>query len=74
MNWLIFLLTGIILGFIGGVIIDRDTVNKYYNKFRKVKVKNGSTANITIDQLKGELKEKRREMRRSKRLERKANS
>lgn len=69
MNWLTWILIGFSGGLIVGVLIDRDTVNKYFNRIRKVKVKNSENVSdlITIDQLKEKLKQKKRAERRAKR-------
>ena len=69
MTWFIGMLIGIIIGLIGGVLIDRDTVNKYYNKIRKVKVKgDGNTVTdlISSKELREKQKEERQLLRQSK--------
>jgi len=71
MNWLIFLLSGIIIGIIVGVLIDRDTVNKYFNRIRKVKIKNSENVSDIIT-IKQELKQARKNKRLERRERRKA--
>ena len=73
MNWIISGLIGVIIGLILGVVIDRDTVNKYFNKIRKVKVKNSENVSdlITIDQLKEKLKTQKQKKRAERRARRK---
>ena len=52
-------LAGLVVGLILGVLIDRDTVNKYYNKIRKVKVKGDD--NVVTDLIsKKEFREQRK--------------
>ena len=69
MTWLIGMLAGIIIGLIGGVLIDRDTVNKYYNKIRKVKVKgDDNTVTDLVDvAITKESRKSRRQIRRDNR-------
>ena len=69
MTWLVWLLAGFSAGIIVGVLIDRDTVNKYYNKIRKVKVKNSENVSdvVSIKQEIKEAKKKKRLLRRDKR-------
>jgi len=64
-------LGGMVIGLILGVLIDRDTVNKYFNKIRKVKVKgNDNTVsdlvNIDLRELKKKQREEKRILRRSR--------
>jgi len=64
-------LGGMIIGFVLGVLIDRDTVNKYYNKIRKVKVKGDDNTvsdlvNIDLRELKKKQREEKRILRRSR--------
>ena len=64
-------LGGMVIGLILGVLIDRDTVNKYFNKIRKVKVKgNDNTVsdlvNIDLRELKKKQREEKRLLRRSR--------
>ena len=66
MTWLIWLLSGIIIGLVGGVIIDRDTVIKYIVRKIKIKKSSGISDIITI----GDLKEEIRKTRKQKRQER----
>ena len=66
-------LGGMVIGLILGVLIDRDTVNKYFNKIRKVKVKgNDNTVsdlvNIDLRELKKKQREEKRLLRRSKKF------
>lgn len=75
MTWFTGMLIGIIIGLIGGVLIDRDTVNKYANKIRKVKIKNSQDISDVID-IKTEIKEakkKKRQIRRENRRKLKRN-
>lgn len=73
MTWLTWLLTGFSGGIIVGVLIDRDTVNKYYNKIRKVKTRGrGNIVDVSIDDLKKELKLTRKERRQKRRAERRS--
>ena len=75
MAWyLVVGLGGIIIGLIGGVLIDRDTVNKYYNKIRKVKVKgDDNTVTDLVDvTITKESRKRKRQIRRENR--RKLNS
>jgi len=76
MAWYGFLLLGIIIGLVGGVLIDRDTVNKYYNKIRKVKIKNSQDVSdvVTIKQELKEAKKKKREIKREDRRKLKSNA
>ena len=70
MAWyLVVGLGGIIIGLIGGVLLDRDTVNKYYNKIRKVKVKgDDNTVTDLLDvNIKKESRKSRRQIRRDNR-------
>ena len=70
MAWyLVVGLAGIIVGLIGGVLIDRDTVNKYYNKIRKVKVKgDDNTVTDLLDvAITKESRKSRRQIRRDSR-------
>ena len=78
MTW--FLL-GVIVGIIIGVLIDRDTVYKYANKIRKVKIKKSHDISDVIDinqkiddisLSRKELKQRKRQIRRENRS--KANS
>ena len=74
MAWYGFFLLGVIIGLILGVLIDRDTVNKYANKIRKVKIKKSHDISDVIDintEIK-EAKQKKRQIRRKNR--RKLNS
>ena len=76
MAWyLVVGLGGIIIGLIGGVLIDRDTVNKYYNKIRKVKVKgDDNTVTDLVDvNIKKESRKSRRQIRRENRRKLKSN-
>ena len=75
MTFLLGMLTGIIIGLIGGVLIDRDTVNKYYNKIRKVKVKgDDNTVTDLVDvNIKKESRKSRRQIRRENRRKLKSN-
>ena len=76
MAWyLVVGLVGIIVGLIGGVLIDRDTVNKYYNKIRKVKVKgDDNTVTDLVDvNIKKESRKSRRQIRRDDRRKLKSN-
>jgi len=72
MTWFVGMLIGIIIGLIGGVLIDRDTVNKYYNKIRKVKVKGDDNTvsdlvNVDLGELRKKQRKEKRLLRRSKR-------
>ena len=69
------MLIGIIIGLIGGVLIDRDTVNKYYNKIRKVKVKgDDNTVTDLLDVvITKESRKSRRQIRRDDRRKFKSN-
>ncbi len=62
MAWYGFYLLGVITGLVGGVLIDRDTVNKYANKIRKVKIKNSHDISDVID-IKTEIKEAKQKKR-----------
>ena len=76
MAWyLVVGLAGVIVGLIGGVLIDRDTVNKYYNKIRKVKVKgDDNTVTDLVDvTIKKESRKSRRQIRRENRRKLKSN-
>ena len=76
MAWyLVVGLAGIIIGLIGGVLIDRDTVNKYYNKVRKVKVKgDDNTVTDLVDvTITKESRKSRRQIRRENRRKLKSN-
>ena len=76
MAWyLVVGLGGIIVGLIGGVLIDRDTVNKYYNKIRKVKVKgDDNTVTDLVDvTIKKESRKSKRQIRRENRRKLKSN-
>ena len=76
MAWyLVVGLGGIIIGLIGGVLVDRDTVNKYYNKIRKVKVKgDDNTVTDLVDvTIKKESRKSRRQIRRENRQKIKSN-
>ena len=64
-------LGGMVIGLILGVLIDRDTVNKYFNKIRKVKVKGDDNTvsdlvNIDLRELKKKQREEKRLLRRSR--------
>jgi len=64
-------LGGMVIGLILGVLIDRDTVNKYFNKIRKVKVKGDDNTvsdlvNIDLRELKKKQREEKRILRRSR--------
>jgi hypothetical protein len=66
MTWLVWLLTGVIIGFIGGVLIDRDTVNKYL--IRKIKVKgDGNVTDIDLKDLRKNQRDERRRLRKERR-------
>ena len=73
MAWYGFFLLGIVAGLILGVLIDRDTVNKYYNKIRKVKIKKSPGVsdvidiNTNISMTKKELRQRKRQIRRENR-------
>ena len=76
MAWyLVVGLGGIIVGLIGGVLIDIDTVNKYYNKIRKVKVKgDDNTVTDLVDvTIKKESRKNKRQIRRDDRRKLKSN-
>ena len=76
MAWyLVVGLAGIIAGLICGVLIDRDTVNKYYNKIRKVKVKgDDNTVTDLVDvTIKKESRKNKRQIRRDDRRKLKSN-
>ena len=72
MAWyLVVGLGGMVIGLILGVLIDRDTVNKYFNKIRKVKVKGDDNTvsdlvNIDLRELKKKQREEKRILRRSR--------
>lgn len=77
MNWLIWLLAGFSAGLIVGVLIDRDTVNNYMNKIRRVKFKGkgqiiSDGIDMTVEELKENLKKTRKEERRKKRAQRRS--
>jgi cell division septal protein FtsQ len=66
MNWFTGILIGIIVGFVGGVVIDRDTVNKYL--IRKIKVKgDGNVTDIDLKDLRKNQREERKRLRKEKR-------
>ena len=73
MAWyLVAFLGGMVIGVIVGVLIDRDTVNKYYNKIRKVKVKGDDNTvsdlvNVDLGELRKKQRKEKRLLRRSKR-------
>ena len=74
MAWhLVGILSGMIAGFVLGVLIDRDTVIRYV--VRKIKIKNSENVSdvVTIDDLKKEIKTQRRKTRRERRANRKNN-
>ena len=74
MAWyLVAFLIGIIIGLIGGVLIDRDTVNKYYNKIRKVKVKGDDNTVTDLVTIKKELRQRKRQIKRDNRRKLKSN-
>ena len=76
MAWyLVVGLGGVIIGLILGVLIDRDTVNKYYNKIRKVKVKgDDNTVTDLLDvTIKKESRKNKRQIRRENRRKVKSN-
>lgn len=71
MAWdLVKILSGIIVGFFLGVIVDRDTVIKYV--VRKIKIKNSENISdvVSIDTLKDQIKATRRERRAQRRTKR----
>ena len=75
MSWYGFFLLGIIIGIITGVLIDRDTINKYANKIRKIKIKDSRNISDVID-IKTQIKEarkKKRQIRRENRRKIKSN-
>jgi hypothetical protein len=71
MTWLVWILAGFSGGIIVGVLIDRDTVNKYYNKIRKVKVKNSENVSDVVS-IKQEIKESRKKLRSERRAQRRS--
>ena len=71
MAWYGIFLLGVVAGLILGVLIDRDTVNKYYNKIRKVKIKNSQDVSDVVN-IKTQIKESRKKLRSERRAQRRA--
>lgn len=68
MAWyLVAFLGGMVIGVIIGVWVDKDIVNKYYNKIRKVKVKGDDNTVTDLINVKKEIKQRRRDIRRENR-------
>ena len=71
MAWYGFFLLGVVAGLILGVLIDRDTVNKYYNKIRRIKIKNSQDVSDVVN-IKTQIKESRKKLRSERRAQRRA--
>jgi hypothetical protein len=80
MWYLVCILSGIIIGLIGGVLIDKDVVVRYI--VRKIKIKNSrdisdvvviESIDKKIEELKKKKKEERKKARLQRRKERKEN-
>jgi len=74
MAWyLVAFLCGMVIGVIIGVWVDKDIVNKYYNKIRKVKVKGDDNTVTDLVTIKKELRQRKRQIKRDNRHKLKSN-